>query len=391
MNARTRRLALSLPALALLLLGSLAAAPAFADGTTPAVAPVAPAAKTAPTSDDPAAALQKALQVEDSVIKALAQVRKHSVSVLHLARPTPTTLALRAVGSGVIVSKANKLWVITNVHVVAGAAALQVVTSDGATWDVEVADKVAQYDFALLRFVEKPKGLSGVTIKKDASRALAEGAWVLATGNPFYLSLDGQPVCTLGAISGVDRILGGEYLYGNAIQHDAEVNPGNSGGPLWNSKGELVGINGKIAMRPGPEGAGPCNSGASFSIPIHQVAGFMDQLVKEGAPTQAGFLGLDVETAVDQAGNPLGARIVKVADNSPARYEAPKPGEKTAKGLNKGDVILRISFAGSPVTVKTAADLTNALVLHPADTKVTISYLRDKKPGTWIGALGKAG
>ncbi len=375
------------------LLGLAALGPAAprarGDGPAPAPAPAAvpapaPTVQTAPTAAEATAALTKALQVEQSLVEAMAKVRRHSVSVLNL-RPDPRrpgALGIAGVGSGVLVNKSGRLWVITNVHVTAGSAALEVVTIDGERRRVNQADAIEKYDFALLEFVEKPKGLKGVDVRAEASRALAEGAWVLATGNPFFLALDGQPVCTLGVISGTDRILGGEYFYGNAIQHDAEVNPGNSGGPLWNAKGDLIGINGKIASRSQVPGANPSNTGASFSIPIHQVAAFLDQLVKEG-DARSGFLGLETETSTDEKGNPVGARVLTVDRRSPALAGA---GSRSV-GLARDDVITKITLAGRVYDVRTSTDLTNALVLYPAGAKVTIAFRRGKRGGTWSGAL----
>jgi S1-C subfamily serine protease len=264
-----------------------------------------------------------------------------------------------------------------------------VVTYDGATHPMELEDQIAQYDIALLRFKEKPKNLKGVDVKKDVSTdaKLSEGAWVLATGSPFLLAGDGQPVCTLGVISGTDRILPSEeFFYGNAIQHDAEVNPGNSGGPLWNAKGDLIGINGKISMRPGSQG--PQNTGASFAVPIHLVFGYLDKLVKDG-DTHAGFLGIDFETFTDDlTGNPAGARVTGFRPGSPA-YGGTEKSNHNA--LAKDDVITKVSFSGKSVDVRTAADLTNALVLYPAQTKVSISYRRGKKTLTWSGILAARG
>lgn len=382
----TRRLHVPGPLRAsLLVLAGLAAGalPLAADGpAAPAPAPaVAPTAGTPPTAAD-AQALDLALArgVEQNLVDALAQVRRHSVSVLNKRKDKQGNLQLVGVGSGVIVSRAGKLWVITNVHVTAGADGIAVVPSDGEERVVSTAEQIEKYDFAVLRFDKPPKGLKGVELKPDASQGLAEGAWVLATGNPFFLALDGQPVCTLGCISGTDRILGGEYFYGNAIQHDAEVNPGNSGGPLWNAKGQLIGINGKIATRPGPPGAGPSNTGASFSIPIHQVAAFLDKMLKpEGA--DPGFLGIDAATQTNDAGNPVGARVTG--------FQAKSPASTGEKPMVVGDVIESITMGGKPaVKILTANDLTNAVVLHSAGAKVSIRFKREGKVLTWAGVLG---
>ncbi len=355
----------------------------------PPPGPLVPVRAPPTPSPTQAADLALALGVEQSLVTALAKVRTHSVSVLNLRRDRQGNLATAGVGSGVLVNKSSKgpsLWVITNVHVTAGSEAIDVVTSDGRRWRVTIEDSIERYDFALLRFAEKPKGLKGVDIKPDASKCLCEGAWVLATGNPFFLALDGQPVCTLGVISGTDRILGGEYFYGNAIQHDAEVNPGNSGGPLWNSKGQLIGINGKIASRPGAPGAGPSNSGASFSIPIHQVKAFLDQLVGPD-DAQSGFLGITAETSTNADGNPAGARVTAFERGSPANVGDPKD-----RPLAVGDIIEGITLGSASLTkIRTATDLTNAVVLYPSDTKVSISYRRGSKSFKWSGVLGKGG
>ncbi len=158
---------------------------------------------------------------------------------------------------------------------------------------MSVHDEITQYDIALLSFPKRPRGLKPVRIDPKASRDLEVGTWVIATGNPFSLAMEGQCVTTLGVVSGKDRILPGKFFYGNAIQHDAPVNPGNSGGPLWNIRGELVGINGKISSWSQFRGARPSNTGASYSLPIHQVAEFLLALIDRRTDAQAGFLGLE--------------------------------------------------------------------------------------------------
>jgi S1-C subfamily serine protease len=180
---------------------------------------------------DAAKAMATALDIESELVTALAKVRRSSVSVLQLRKmgeplpgQTERSLVLVGVGSGVLVQEKG-LWVLTNVHVVEGAAELKVVTLDGVKHDMEVVDTIAKYDIALLGFKGgPPKGLKGVTIVKGEC-PIDEGNWVLATGNPFFLANDGRSVATLGVVSGLDRILGGQYHYDRAIQHDAEVNP----------------------------------------------------------------------------------------------------------------------------------------------------------------------
>jgi S1-C subfamily serine protease len=378
----------------LLILGG-AGGSVLADDPKPAAPPAPPAGKApAPTLSAGELALQQALQVEQNLVDALAKVRRYSVSVPIFMKDKDGVLRSPGGGSGVLVSKAGSVWVITNVHVVKSAHAVEVITYDGVSHPMEVEDQVEQYDIALLRFKEKPKGLKGVEVKREASKNenLSEGSWVFATGNPFILAPDGRPVCTLGVISGTDRILpSDEFFYGNAIQHDAEVNPGNSGGPLWNSKGDLIGINGKISMRGGTQGTRQ-NTGASFAVPIHLVAGYLDALVKEG-DTKAGYLGIVFKTYTDPlTGNPAGAKVLSLQPRSPATGTDPK-----ANYLKPDDIIQKVEFASAggvssrTVDVLTEADLTNALVLYPADTKVKIRYKRGTKTFTWSGALAVKG
>jgi S1-C subfamily serine protease len=322
-----------------------------------------------------AKALSRALEIEEELIGALDRVRRSTVSVFPLRRVPGTTIAIPyACGSGVLVQQKGT-WVVTNVHVVQGAEEVQVVTSDGERHAVKVVDTIDRYDIALLGFVKEPRGLRGVPVK--AARGVEEGSWVLATGNPFWLAGDGQSVATVGVVSGLDRILGGRFVYGKAIQHDAEVNPGNSGGPLWNLRGDLIGINGMIASQQ-TDGAEAHNTGASFSIPSEQVVRYLADMIAGKENTAAGDLGVSVETSVDKEGRPNGARVVEVnAQMHPGR-----------KDLQKRDVITRVVPKGQAASViRTANDLVNLLSLLPAGTSVKVSYRRENAMGIWSGVL----
>lgn len=387
-----RRLPLLLAAAAFAVWAAGARAPtaAAADEKAPAPAPApvsttskSPAAARADApADDYAAALERALAVEQQLVDSLARVRQSSVSVRILRKDRDGQSSLAGCGSGVIVSFANKTWVISNDHVVSAGDGVEIVTADGKTWPAEVVDAVKIYDIALLRFSGKTTPFKAAPIVPRASKELEEGAWVLATGNPFFLALDGASVSTLGVVSGLDRVLGGQYSYACAIQHDAAVNPGNSGGPLWNLRGELVGINGMIASR-GGGGVGASNTGASFSIPIHQIQPYLAKLADAKADAQAGFLGLGVETATDAKGTPNGAKVTSVDPRSPVRGPA--------DAILVGDVILSISANGSLTSIRTATDLVNALTVLPAGTSVRIRYRRNGRESAWSGKLGSQG
>lgn len=370
------------PAAAALL--AAAAAAAFLASRTHAAPPDEPPKSASP--DAYTLALEKALSYESDLVETLKKVRPASVAVLIKKRNAvagkPDVVA--GCGSGVVVAWHGKTWIITNHHVEGGADSLEVVTLDGRTHAVERVDTVEQYDIALLRFAEKNPPVKGVPINPKASTELQDGQWVLATGTPFFLGLDGRSVATLGVVSGVGRVLGtGTLVYGNAIQHDAAVNPGNSGGPLWNLRGELVGINGMISSR-GGGGTGASNTGMSFAIPIDQIQPYLGAMTSDRKDAQAGHLGVRVETTTDSKGTPNGARVVSIDGRSPVR-------EGSSKDLREGDVIRSVTVAARPTTqIRTETDLYNLLSSLPAGTSISIRYERGGKTATWSGKLGSA-
>jgi S1-C subfamily serine protease len=373
MTRIARALALSLGVLGSLV---LAPAPALAKDASDSVKP-------AETTRSDAAALAR--QVEDSLVKAIANVQSCSVTVSQARRRDGRVVPVGA-GSGVVIVHGGKPYVLTNEHVVKGADELQVRTCDGKAHVARHVDSVPQYDIALLAFVDPPKGLRGARFGK--SESLTPGQWVIATGNPFFLGSDGRPVATLGVVSGLDRTIPGEFNYPNAIQHDAEVNPGNSGGPLWNLDGELVGINGKIATRSVGRATPAANTGASFSIPIHLVTVYLKSLVDERVKAAAGYAGLSFESAVDGQGNPVGAKVTKVASDCPCR--ARNANDPNDAGLRVDDVLVAVRHAGRDHSVRTATDYENLIATVPAGSRITLSYLRDRRRGSWTGELSRA-
>ena len=368
-------------------------------GAVPAVAPTAKPTTAEPKAgkdakDPDAMAVAFAESVDESLVKAVASVRESSVTVWNLKQPKgkpgepPPAPRRESGGSGVLTSwKGKGPFIVTNEHVVKGADKLEIVLFDGTTWEVRLKDHVVQYDIALLEFAkEKPKTYKAAKFGK--SQALVEGQWVIATGNPFFLGADGCCVATLGVISGTERNLQGDFKYTNAIQHDAEVNPGNSGGPLWNLQGELIGINGMISTRPDGGSIGPSNTGASFSIPIHMILGYYDALLSDKVAAAAGEIGLDVVTKTDGVGKPVGLLLRDFLPGSPVNRKAdPKAGAPV-----KGDILVSISL-GNSVSSKSydlfsPTDLQNAVALYPPGTKVKLVFLRGKDKKSWSGELG---
>lgn len=317
-----------------------------------------------------ALALKQAEAVERDLVRLAETVRPSSVTVLNY-RKVGKQDVVGGGGSGVIIKSSG--LALTNEHVVKGASRIEVVLLDGRRLPATVESRVAEYDIVLLRIVEadgKPaKGLKAATLGRSAS--LKDAQWVVATGNPFFLAPAGAAVTTLGTVSAQNRVLGGEFFYGNALQHDAEINPGNSGGPLWDTQGRLVGINGKISSR--PTRTGPSNSGVGFAIPIDQVMNFLQGLLGDtDGRVKAGTLGILVETARDDAGKEGGARIKEVKPSSPAATN--KKG-----ALQVDDVVTSVSIRMKVYPIRNATDYVNALAVWPEGTRIDAVEIRRGK------------
>ena len=314
--------------------------------------------------------LREAEAVEHQLVKIVEAVRPSSVSVFNLVKRGGAYVTTSA-GSGVVIRSSG--LVLTNEHVVKGADKVEVVVLDGRRLPATVENRVAEYDIALLQVRdEKGKPLGGLKVAQfGKSPSLKDGAWVIATGNPFFLASSGQPVVTLGIVSGLNRVMGGEFFYGNAIQHDAEINPGNSGGPLWSLEGRFMGINGKIASR--SAGLGPSNSGVGFTIPVDQIQNFMKQLLNDDASrVQPGELGVSVETAKDEQGRDAGAKIGQIRTGSPAATN--KGG-----GLLPGDVIECITMGFKTIPIRNATEYINAMSVWPEGTRIDAIQVRRGK------------
>ncbi|MHC5012187.1 MAG: S1C family serine protease [Planctomycetota bacterium] len=361
------------------------------------------AAVADPTEAELARALAEARGVEADVVQTLARVRRASVSILNKERLRArgsSALLLGGVGSGVLVRYRNEVWVLTNFHVVDDARHVEVVTSDGRSHRVRLRASDESIDLALLAFDRPPEDLYAITLAPDARPNLSEGTWVVATGNPFFLALDGLDVATLGVISGTRGEDANSYVEGDVLQHDAEINPGNSGGPLWNLRGELVGINGTIASRSRSQGSGPAYTGASFSVPLAEIQGFLRRVPDQRGSTVAsapspgsrmqdpppvvnppGYLGIRYRTSRTPSGQPAGVVVTSVSERSPAA------GNGGRGGLRPGDVITELVAAGRVSNIRTAGDLQSAIADSPPGTAVSIRFYRKGRPYAWNGVL----
>lgn len=234
-------------------------------------------------------------------------------------------------GSGVIISKDG--YIITNNHVVAGASEVSVTLNDDTEFTATVIGGDTQSDIALLK-IEAPKGEDFEYVSFGDSDNLKVGEWVLAVGNPFNLT----STVTAGIVSAKNRsnIVGEGRSLQSFIQIDAAVNPGNSGGALVNTRGELVGINTAIYSQTGNF------AGYAFAIPI-SIAGKIASDIKEYGSVQRAILGI------------LSPNIDYLKENDPDKYRelqkitgvqvddfSERSPSKSA-GIEKGDIIKSIN------------------------------------------------
>lgn len=192
----------------------------------------------------------------------------------------------KGLGSGFVYSSEG--YIVTNYHVVEKATDISVVLSDGSKHEAEVIGTDARTDLALLRI--KPKNeLSQVRI--GDSELLRIGQWVIAIGNPLGFGT----TVTTGIISAKSRYIDGLGTYVDFLQTDAALNKGNSGGPLFNIKGEVVGVNTAIAAK---------GQGIGFAIPISMASDVIEQL-KINGKVERGWLGVVVQKITPELADSL--------------------------------------------------------------------------------------
>jgi len=259
----------------------------------------------------------------------------------------------RGQGSGFIASPDG--LVLTNAHVVGGADKITVKLVDRREFDAKLVGIDEQTDVAVLRI--DAKDLPAVKIGN--ANDLKVGEWVIAIGSPFGF----ENTVTSGIVSGKSRSLP-DGTYVPFIQTDVAVNPGNSGGPLFNMKGEVVGINSQIFSRTGGY------MGLSFAIPIDVAMSVKDQLVAYGKVTR-GRIGVQIQE-VDQSL----AQSFGLAESKGALVSKVEPGSPADKaGVHTGDVILKVD--GQPIGQMT--ELPSVIAAKKPGSNVTLGIWRDGK------------
>lgn len=272
----------------------------------------------------------------------------------------------RASGSGVIITDDG--YIVTNNHVVDGADDINVTLSNKKTYKATIVGTDPSSDLAVIKV--EGKGLPYLVYGNSDDTKL--GQWVLAIGYPLTLDV----TVTAGIVSAKSRSIGINDRQSNTaiesfIQTDAAVNPGNSGGALINTNGELIGINSAIAS---PTGS---YAGYSYAIPVNIVKKIVTDIVKFGA-VQRAFIGIQYpkENLTDEQKKELGTGYkegegVYVTD-------VPSDGAAAAAGIKKGDVVTKIN--GKAVT--TGPELQEQVTRYKPGDKISLTYLRGGKENT---------
>jgi serine protease Do len=279
--------------------------------------------------------------------------------------PPQADRKVSSLGSGFVIDGKQGL-IVTNNHVIDGADEIVVNFADGSKLTVEkVLGRDTKADIALLK-VSPAKPL--VDVSFGSSAELEVGDWVMAIGNPFGL---GGSV-SMGIISAKSRDIN-SGVYDDYLQTDAAINKGNSGGPLFNMKGEVVGVNTAIIS---PTGG---SIGIGFAVPSDTVAMIVDHLQEFGV-TRRGWLGVKLQTVSEDVSAALGidgtegALVADVTPGSPA----------DVAGITAGDVILK--FDGKDVA--TAKTLPKIVAQTPIGKPVAVEIRRGDKRSTVTAAIG---
>jgi len=266
-------------------------------------------------------------------------------------------------GSGFFISPDG--YIVTNNHVVDGAVKVEVMADSGATFDAKVVGRDAKTDLALI----KVDGRSDFPFVKLAEAKPKVGEWVVAMGNPFGLG----GTVTAGIVSAEGRDIG-SGPYDDFIQIDAPVNRGNSGGPTFNLKGEVIGVNTAIYS---PSGG---SVGIAFDVPATTVASVIPQLQKDGHVVR-GWLGIQIQAVTQDIADSLGLKSA-----AGALVAEPQPGGPAAEaGLKAGDVITRVDSTA----IKDARDLARRIAALEPHKAVALSIIRSGNELTVTVTLGR--
>jgi VCBS repeat-containing protein len=291
-------------------------------------------------------------------------VKRESPAVVLIGNETAQGGSL---GSGFLID--DKGHVITNAHVVDGATKTTVTFQDGTEAKGTILGVDKSTDVAVLKVAKVPTGVRPVPLGN--SGGLTVGQSVVAIGNPYGYS----GTATTGIVSALKRAIQSPsgFTIQNAIQTDAAINQGNSGGPLFDSDGRVIGINSQIASENGG------NVGIGFAVPIDTVRPIVDSIISSGKAQHAwiGIQGRELTPGLAQKLGLEGKRGVVIAsldDRGPANDAGLKAAEKADAAVpTGGDLIVAVN--GKPVT--DMADVAEAVASRKVGDTITVTVLRD--------------
>lgn len=324
-----------------------AAVPAVVSNQQPAGS--APAPSTSVTLKEDSAVIQAVRTVKPAVVTVINQMQANPRG-FRFGNATPT-----ASGSGVIIDPQG--YIVTNNHVIEGSSKLQVIYSDGTTVDATLVGTDSVMDIAVL----KVNGKVPASASFGDSGALEPGQVAIAIGSPLG---DFRGTVTVGVVSGLNRTVGNEQ---GLIQTDAAINNGNSGGPLVNSLGQVIGINTLVVRS---SNSGNVAEGLGFAIPANLVHELATQLIS-GGKVEHPYLGvsyqmLDSQVAADLNISATDGAVVMSVESGSAAEKA---------GLQEKDVI--VALDGQKVDADHS--LMSALFTHKPGDKVNLTVMRNGK------------
>jgi 2-alkenal reductase len=332
-----------------------------AQSVRPATAAPALVVSNAPTISPVAQTTSLTLKEDSAVIDAVKKVKPAVVTVVNRMQPQTRrsffgggTVTPTASGSGVIID--NKGYIVTNNHVIDQANSLQVIFADGTKADAKLVGTDPLADIAVIQV----DGTMPGTVPFGDSSALQPGQIAIAIGSPMG---DFRGTVTMGVISALNRSVGTQQ---GLIQTDAAINNGNSGGPLINTLGQVIGIN-TLVVRSTNDGN--VAEGLGFSIPSNQVQVIVSQLISKGRVDRS-YLGISYQPVDPLSASGLnsdvtyGVVVTQVSPGTPAANA----------GIQEGDVVL--AFDGQKLDQDA---LTALLLTHKAGEVITLTIVRDGK------------
>ncbi len=331
----------------------------FTAPATVATSPVALVKETIGRQPDSSSTTNVVIKEDSAIVDAVRKVKPAVVTVINQMQPRRTffgsTVSPTASGSGIIIDPQG--YIVTNNHVVEGSRSLQVIYADGSKANATAVGTDSVLDIAVI----KVDGQVPAVAQFGDSNALEPGQVAIAIGSPLG---DFRGTVTVGVVSALNRSVGRQY---GLIQTDAAINNGNSGGPLVNSMGQVIGINTLVVRS---SNSGNIAEGLGFAIPSDQVSEIAKQLITHGK-VEHPYLGVASQDLTPQIARMLnlgtqdGAVVTQVDPNGPAGRA----------GMQEEDVITAIDGH----MINQEYPLIRALLNHKPGDTITLTVLRDGK------------